>query len=147
MQPAKGYHVELSLPIPPLTTAAVLAEAFVAATPLAGGLRLAGTLEFSGINHRMVMKRLDLLRRGARRYLHGIDDARTRATWCGLRPCTADGLPVIGWAPRAPDLFIATGHAMMGFTLGPLTGRLVSEALVDGKPSLDLAGLGPERFR
>lgn len=147
MQPAKGYHVELSLPTPPLTTAAVLAEAFVAATPLAGGLRLAGTLEFSGINHRMVMKRLDMLRRGARRYLHGIDDARTRATWCGLRPCTADGLPVIGWAPRAPDLFIATGHAMMGFTLGPLTGRLVSEALLDGKPSLDLAGLGPERFR
>lgn len=146
MQAGKGYHVELSQPSPCITKACVLAEAYIAMNPTGGVLRLAGTLEFSGINHHMVQKRLDMMKIGARKYLHGIDGTDVVNTWCGLRPCTADGLPAIGWAPQVTDLFIATGHAMMGFALGPVTGRLACEAIFDGETSMDLAPLSPGRF-
>jgi D-amino-acid dehydrogenase len=146
LQAGKGYHVNLSgLPVRPGTTS-VLAETFVAVTPLDGGLRLAGTVELSGLNLRIAPHRLARLSAGARDYLRGIDEARVESTWCGLRPLTPDGLPAIGWAPRARGVFIATGHAMMGFLLGPLTGRLVSEALLDGRLSLDAGAMRADRF-
>jgi D-amino-acid dehydrogenase len=146
MQPGKGYHVDLDETSHLPSTTCVLAETFVAATPLNGGLRLAGTVELSGMNLEIVQKRLEMLSVGARAYIRGIDEARVRSTWCGLRPLTADGLPVIGWAPGVDGVFVATGHAMMGFLLGPLTGRLASEALLDGKTSLDVAALAADRF-
>jgi D-amino-acid dehydrogenase len=124
----------------------VLAERHVAVTPMAGMLRLSGTVEFSGINHRMVQARLDQLTAAARLYLRGIGQTQTVSEWCGLRPCTADGLPVIGWAPRPAGVFVATGHARMGFTLGPVTGRLASECILDGKPSMDLQPMRVDRF-
>ena len=58
----------------------------------------------------------------------------------------ADGLPVVGACPGADGVYIATGHAMMGFTLGPVTGRLISEMIVDGTPSIDIDLLSPYRF-
>jgi len=146
MQAGKGYHIELSRPDPCITRACVLAEAYVAMNPTGGVLRLAGTLEFSGINHRMVRRRLEMLKTNAAMHMHGIDETKIVNEWCGLRPCTADGLPAIGWAPHVGDLFIATGHAMMGFALGPVTGRLACEAILDGETSMDLAPLSPGRF-
>lgn len=146
MQPGKGYHVDLDETSHLPSTTCVLAETFVAATPLNGGLRLAGTVELSGMNLEIVQKRLDMLSVGARAYIRGIDEARVKSTWCGLRPLTADGLPVIGWAPGVDGVFVATGHAMMGFLLGPLTGRLASEALLDGKTSLEISALAADRF-
>jgi D-amino-acid dehydrogenase len=146
MQPAKGYHLNLTAPDPCPTIGCVCAERYVAVTPMDDGLRLAGTLELSGINDRLVQKRLDMLRIGAGRYLHGIDATEIRSQWCGLRPCTADGLPVIGWAPHVGSLFIATGHAMMGFVLGPVTGKAVAACILGDEPSLDLTPLDPARF-
>jgi len=145
MQPAKGYHVELTGG-PPLASAGVLAEVFVACTPMDGRLRLAGTLELSGINDRIVPKRVEMLLVGPRRYLAGVDAATVGPPWCGMRPCTADGLPVIGWTKKVDRLFIATGHAMMGFTLGPLAGRIASECILDGKPSEDISAFDVDRF-
>ena len=147
MQAGKGYHRNISRPTPCLSMASVLAERHVAVTPMAGLLRLSGTVEFSGINHRMVQKRLDMLTAAARQYLRGIGQTQTLSEWCGLRPCTADGLPVVGWAPRPGGVFIATGHARMGFTLGPVTGRLASECILDGRPSVDISALRAERFQ
>jgi D-amino-acid dehydrogenase len=147
MQPAKGYHVDLTRPEPCTNTACVCAERYVAVTPMAGGLRLAGTLELSGINHRIVQQRVDMLRRGARLYLRGIDEARAGEPWCGLRPCIADGLPIVGWAPDVDRLFIATGHAMMGFALGPLAGRVACECVLGDEPSVDIRGLRADRLR
>jgi len=146
MQPGKGYHVELRSTSHRPTTTCVLAETFVAVTPLDGGLRLAGTVELSGLNLRMVQARLDMLRRGAAAYVRGIDDAEAAGTWCGLRPMTGDGLPVVGWAPGVEGVFIATGHAMMGFLLGPLSGKLASEALLDGEMSVQAPAVFPSRF-
>lgn len=146
MQPAKGYHLELTAPQPNVSTACVLAEKAVAATPMNGGLRLAGTVELSGLNHNLVQKRLDMLPIGTREYLRGIDQCTPRSSWCGLRPCTADGMPVIGWAPRCENVFLATGHAKMGFALGPVTGQLISECILDDAPSIDLTSMNPSRF-
>jgi D-amino-acid dehydrogenase len=146
MQAGKGYHVNLSgLPLRPSTTC-VLAETFVAVTPLDGGLRLAGTVELSGVNLQMMRRRLERLGAGAGDYLEGIGEARVDSTWCGLRPLTGDGLPVVGWAPRPEGVYVTTGHAMMGFLLGPLTGKLAAEELLDGAPSLDITALRADRF-
>lgn len=146
MQAGKGYHLQLrGLPVRPETTC-VLAETFVAATPIEDGLRLAGTVELAGVDRSVTRPRLKALRTGARGYLRGIDRAEIVSSWCGLRPLTADGLPVIGRPRKARDVVIATGHAMMGFLLGPLSGRLVSEILLDGRPSLEIAALDVNRF-
>ncbi len=146
MQAGKGYHRNVTRPDPCLNVASVLAERHVAVTPMGGVLRLSGTVEFSGINHRLVPRRLEMLSEGAREYLEGIEATSVVSEWCGLRPCTADGLPVVGWAPRPAGLFVATGHARMGFTLGPATGRIASECILDGRPSIDITAMRVERF-
>jgi D-amino-acid dehydrogenase len=146
MEPGKGYHLQLTAPAVAPRTAMVLRERFVAATPMGDQLRLAGTIELSGLNHRLMERRLQMLLISAQPYLRGLDEVEIRSRWCGLRPCTADGLPVIGWAPGVQDVFIATGHAMMGFALGPITGKLISQCLLEGTASMDLAPLAPSRF-
>ncbi len=139
LQAGKGYHLVLEETTHRPTTTSVLAESFVAVTPLEGGLRLAGTVELAGLDLSMNTTRCRQLLRGAAEYIRGIDQARVQSTWCGLRPLTASGLPAIGWAGGLDRVFVATGHAMMGFLLGPLTGRLAAEAILDGRTSLDLA--------
>jgi D-amino-acid dehydrogenase len=138
MQPAKGYHVMVDQPPTPLKIACSLGEVFVAATPIGGQLRLAGTLEISGLNHLMRQERLDMLQPGAAKFIQGVSQSRVHSTWCGLRPCAADGLPIIGWAPKTPGLFVATGHAMMGFWLAPVTGELVAQTLCNEPQEIDL---------
>src|SRR5262249_47423844 len=66
--------------------------------------------------------------------------------WRGLRPCSPDGLPYIGRTACCTNLVVATGHAMMGITLGPITGRLVASILSGEKPEIDIALLSPDRY-
>lgn len=145
MQPARGYHVQLKgLPALP-SSGCVLHETYVAATPMRDELRLAGTLEIAPLGRPWMQERLAALRTGASQYIEGIEDARVVSEWAGYRPCTHDGLPAVGVPECAPGLVVATGHAMLGMTFGPVTGKLVAE-LVDGDPSYDLAPLSPDRF-
>jgi len=144
MEAGKGYHV--SVPDPGLAVAGVMSESYVAVTPMAGRLRLAGTVEFSGINQTLRPRRLAMLPLGAARYLKAIDRSDVRDAWCGLRPCTADGLPAIGRTKAAEHLLIGTGHAMMGFALGPVTGRFLADLALDQQPAMDLAPFDPDRF-
>jgi D-amino-acid dehydrogenase len=116
-------------------------------SPIGEFVRFAGTLEFSGENHRIRRPRLEQLTRGAAQYMDGIGEAEALSEWCGLRPCTPDGLPVVGRVPGTLGAFVATGHAMLGLTLGPITGRLVAEFIIDGAPSMDVSLLSPARFR
>ncbi len=146
MQAGKGYHRDITRPDPCPRVATVLTEKHVAVTPIGNVLRLSGTVEFSGINDRMIPKRLNMLNAAARHYIRGTGQTQTVSEWCGLRPCTADGLPVVGWAARPAGVFVATGHARMGFTLGPVTGRLASECILDGRPSFDITPLRVDRF-
>lgn len=146
MQAGKGYHRDLEQDEPRLTTPCVLAERFVACTPIDGRLRLAGTLEFTGVNHIMRRERLEALSIGAREYLKGVDGKAPISEWCGLRPCAADGLPIIGMAPRMKGLCVATGHAMLGMTLGPITGAIIRQLLTRQTPSLDISPMRVDRF-
>jgi D-amino-acid dehydrogenase len=68
------------------------------------------------------------------------------APWRGLRPCSPDGLPYIGRTAACSNLVVATGHAMLGMTLGPITGRLVAGILSGEKPEIDIALLSPDRY-
>ncbi len=146
MQAGKGYHIDIEQDEPRLSTPCVLGERFVACTPIGDRLRLAGTLEFTGVNDAMRKERLDAIVRGANIYVKGISRRTVYSQWCGLRPCAADGLPIIGWAPQTRGLCIATGHAMLGMTLGPITGQLVCELLTDAKSSVDLTPMRVDRL-
>jgi D-amino-acid dehydrogenase len=146
MQAGKGYHLDLEPPSPPLETPAVLMERAIAVTPMADRLRLAGTVEFSGVNRNLVASRVRMLSAGASEYLSGISGARGLTEGCDLRPCTADGLPVLGWAPHLQGLLISTGGAKMGMTLGPALGQLAAELLLEGRTSLDVTSLQADRF-
>jgi D-amino-acid dehydrogenase len=147
--PAKGYHVDRPLDdpgTPALDTACLLVETSVFCTPMPGRLRLAGTLEFSGINDRLRRRRLDQLTRGARPFLEELREGPTSSEWCGLRPCTPDGLPVVGPLPGWGGVYAATGHAMLGLTFGPVTGEIVADLVIDGEASMPVRGMDPGRF-
>ena len=146
LEPARGYHRELeSVPHRP-GTGGVLRETFIAYTPMFDRLRLAGTLELTGHGRPWNRRRVDHLVEAASRYIRDVDQATLGAEWAGYRPCTPDGMPLIGEVPWARGLVVATGHAMMGMILGPITGRLVSEILCDGSPSIETPLLDAARF-
>lgn len=79
-----------------------------------------------------------MLQPGAARYIRGVAESKPLSHWCGLRPCTSDGLPILGWSPRTRGLLVATGHAMMGYWLAPVTGELTAQLVVGDTPSVDL---------
>ncbi|MFO0829575.1 MAG: FAD-dependent oxidoreductase [Phycisphaerales bacterium] len=147
---ARGYHVQLSgLPRQP-STGMVLHETFVAVTPMQhddeAQVRLAGTLEIDRLGQPWRRERMNMLAKGATRYLHGIESATAISEWAGYRPCTPDGMPVLGFIPSAPHLLIATGHAMLGMTLGPITGEAAVEMLFGETPCFDVSMLRADRF-
>jgi D-amino-acid dehydrogenase len=149
IQPAKGYHRDLPVGFggaPEMNITVMLGERYVFCTPLGGFLRLAGTLELSGLNHRMVGPRLSNLNESAAKYVEGMENPVSTDDWVGLRPVTPDGMPMIGAAPSLEGLYVANGHAMLGLTLGPITGKLMADMIVGKKPSRDLAPLRPDRF-
>ncbi len=151
VQPGKGYHRDLPVgegAAPPLRLASVLHETSVFCTPLGEDVvRFAGTMEFSGLNDVMRPERLEQLTTAARRYLPGLGRASSVSEWCGLRPMASDGLPIVGPLPGVEGVAVATGHGMLGLTLAPVTGVLVADQILDGRPSLDYAkGLFPARF-
>jgi D-amino-acid dehydrogenase len=150
LQAAKGYHrdrVPQTGQTPALRQTCMLGEASVFCTPMDGFVRFAGTLEFSGINEQVRRPRLEQLTSAAGHYFEGMGPVEAVSEWCGLRPCLSDGLPALGPVPGCAGAFVATGHAMLGLTLGPVTGKLIAEYIVDGAPSLEVSALLPARFR
>lgn len=149
VQAGKGYHRDLKIGsggAPPLNITCVFSETSVFCTPMDGFVRFAGTMEFSGVNHKIRRARLEQLTTAAADYLRTIDTRDTQSEWCGLRPCTPDGLPIIGPVPGHAGLFVATGHGMLGLTLAPVTGKLIAEYVLDREPSLKIERLQIDRF-
>jgi D-amino-acid dehydrogenase len=147
IQPAKGYSITVKTPEPALPIPIWLTESKVTVTPMGGILRFAGTLELAGLNFSINQRRVDAIRRAVREYLVGMDEYETLEVWRGLRPLTPDGLPIIATSKTWSNLIIATGHGMQGISLGPITGKLVAQLAAKETPSVNLAGLGEERFR
>jgi D-amino-acid dehydrogenase len=147
LEGGKGYHLDLEPAAGDPRIPISFDEAHVIATPLPGPLRLSGTLELAGLDTSISRVRVEAIRRAAARVL-AIDENREELdVWAGLRPCTPDGLPVIGRPYGVEPLVLATGHARKGFSLAPVTGRLVAELYAGEPTSVDLGPLSPDRFR
>jgi len=147
LEGGKGYHVDLERAEGDPRIPTWLQESWAIATPLRGRLRLAGTLELAGLDLSIDRARADAVRRGGERGLRGLEGRRVIDVWAGLRPCTPDGLPLIGRPAGVAGLVLATGHAMKGVSLAPVTAQLVGELVAGEQPSHDLAPFRPERFR
>ena len=146
IQAGKGYQIntvrETGITIP-----ALLVEAKVAVTPMNGFTRFAGTMELAGINDTINPKRVKAISKSVSNYYQGLSLTKEEEATAdyGLRPCSPDGLPYIGRTHKYKNLIIASGHAMMGWSLGPPTGKLVSEIISDKKLSLDIKPFHPDR--
>lgn len=147
LEPAKGYHVEIAANGRQVGLPIYMEDARVIATPLGGRLRFAGTLELSGRDSKLDPIRLSALRRAGERVLELAPQTGPERSWQGLRPCTPDGLPAVGWADGVDNMVLATGHAMLGITLAPVTAEIVADLVGGDQSRHDLAPLAPERFR
>ena len=146
VEAGKGYSVTITQPAVRPTRPLYLYEWRVGASPFDGGLRLGGTMELSGNNARIPRSRITAIRRAAELYCPGSETGEAQLEWTGMRPLTPDGLPAIGRAPGWDNLYVATGHAMLGVTLAPVTGLAVAELMTGASSSFDLRPFDPARF-
>ncbi len=137
MQAGKGYSLTLPEPVQLPKLCSIFAEAKVAITPMGKQLRFAGTMEVGGNDLSVNKRRVQGIIKSVREYFPQFDvsDFEGVEPWAGLRPCSPDGVPYIGKLPNFENTVVATGHAMMGLSLGPVTGQMVAD-LLDGQ-SLD----------
>jgi D-amino-acid dehydrogenase len=148
LQAGKGYSLTLPHPHHLPQICAILTEARIAVTPMHGALRFGGTMEIAGLNEDINLRRVQGIIKAVPQYYPDFTpiDFVGIESWRGLRPCTPDGLPYLGRTARYRNLTIATGHAMMGLSLGPISGKLAAEMLAGEKPEIDLKGLDPDRY-
>tara|TARA_B100000767_G_scaffold235464_1_gene228753 strand:- start:24459 stop:25712 length:1254 start_codon:yes stop_codon:yes gene_type:complete len=146
IQAGKGYRINVKAPTG-ITMPTLLMESKVAVTPMQGFTRFSGTMEIAGINNTIRMNRVEAIAEAASKYYEGVQllkEDKEQAK-CGLRPLSPDGLPFIGRHSSCKNIIMATGHAMMGWSLGPGTGKLVSELISNKKTSMDISRFSPER--
>lgn len=148
MQPGKGYsytydYVEKNIKYP-----AILVDGRCAITPWGNQLRIGGTMELSGINNKVLVKRMQGIYNAAKDFYPGlkIDFPPADKIWNGLRPVTPDGLPYIGRAREYQNVIIAGGHAMLGISQGTGTGLLVSQIIENKKPEITISAFDLKRF-
>ncbi len=148
LQPGKGYsytypHVENNLKYP-----AILVDGRCAITPWGNQLRIGGTMELSGINNKVLVKRMQGIYDSAIDFYPGlkIDFPPADKIWNGLRPVTPDGLPYIGKHSSYDNVVIAGGHAMLGISEGTGTGKLVTEIIQRKTTSVNISAFKVERF-
>ncbi len=147
MQAGKGYSfnasIESTIQIP-----SIFLEARVAVTPMGGSIRFGGTMEIAGVNHTINMNRVKGIVDSIPAYYPemNIRMPEQQEVWHGLRPCSPDGLPYIGKSKQIQNLTIATGHAMLGLSLGAGTGKLVQQLIAHDQTSISMEGFDPERY-
>ncbi len=148
LQAGKGYSLTVEQPRQLPQLCSIFTEARVAVTPMNGQLRFGGTMEIAGLDESITDRRVQGIIRSVPQYFpaYRVEDFAGITPWRGLRPCSPDGMPYLGRTRAASNLVIATGHAMMGLSLGPITGRLVGQLLAAETPSIDLRRLSPDRF-
>jgi D-amino-acid dehydrogenase len=148
MQAGKGYSLTIPNPICRPLACAILTEARVAVTPMGNSLRFGGTMEMAGLDESINPRRVAGIIQAVTEYYPQFktSDFVGVAAWRGLRPCPPDGMPYLGRSRTWENLIVATGHGMMGISLGPITGRLVSDLLAGRSSMIDLTLLSPDRF-
>jgi D-amino-acid dehydrogenase len=148
IEPAKGFS--LTFKRPPLCPATPfnLAEARVFYTPMVDMVRFSGTLGLCGFDLAIDRRRTQAILDSVPAYLPDFDPRSLELVeiWRGLRPCSPDGLPLIGRSTRYDNVILATGHGMLGISLAPITGKMVSQLSANEIPPIDMAPLSVERF-
>jgi D-amino-acid dehydrogenase len=148
MQAGKGYSLTIEKPRFKLKKPMILSERRVAVTPMGDTLRFGGTMEIAGHVDRVRPERIEQIKAAAQVYFPEMSTADFDGIqpWFGYRPVSPDGMPYIGRFAKQANLTAACGHAMLGVTLAPITGHVVSELLTGRKPSVDLSLTNPDRF-
>jgi D-amino-acid dehydrogenase len=148
MQAGKGYSLTVPNPRQLPAICSIFTEARVAVTPMGGTLRFGGTMEIAGLNEKISPQRVQGIIESVPNYYPEFkeNDFSGIQPWVGLRPCSPDGLPYLGRFSSYKNLSAATGHSMMGLSLGPVSGKLMSEILSDEKPEISTGMLRPDRY-
>ena len=148
LQSGKGYSFTLRDREANVQIPSILTEAKVAVTPMGTDLRFAGTMEITDIDLSINTERVKGIVNAIPNYYPEIQVQlpERELIWKGLRPCSPDGLPYIGRSGSFSNLVISTGHAMMGISLAPATGKLVSELVSNQRLSMNIEAFQPERF-
>ena len=148
VQPAKGYSVTTHRPDPCPHIPFMLVEAKIAATPMGEKLRFAGTLELAGMDMSINRRRVAAIMNAVPHYVPSWQPGALELleVWRGLRPCTPDGLPFMGRAAAYDNLTVAAGHAMIGVSLGPVTGAVTARLVQGEDPGLDLNLCDVDRY-
>ena len=147
--PGKGYSFTLSGRLERPKIPSILCEGKVAVTPMGNDLRFGGTMEITHVKDVVINKNRV---QGIVNTIHSfyptlnIEMPQAKDTWLGFRPCSPDGMPYIGRLSGLSNGIVATGHSMMGLSMGPATGFLVNEMISERTISLDMIGFNPERF-
>lgn len=146
IQPARGYSMTMSATKTMPSHALILGERRIAVSPMAGLLRFTGRLEVGNYSMEPNPIWIQRIENSAREYLRLDEKLNVKETWAGLRPTTPDGVPIIGKSPKHENLFLATGHAMLGLSLGPGTGQVIAELLNGKEIAFNLNPFQLERF-
>jgi len=148
LMPGKGYSFMTTAFEGKVKHPALLLEARVALTPMGGKVRIGGTMELAPINHRINIKRVEGIVNAIPDYYpdYRLPMPDSREIWHGFRPCSPDGLPYLGRSKSVDNLIVAGGMGMMGLSLGPAAGKIVSELANQDSLSADIKLFQPERF-
>jgi D-amino-acid dehydrogenase len=146
LQAGKGYSFAVQPKRMP-TRLLELPDAYVVAAPLGDRLRIAGTMEFDGTTDRFHPERIQAIVRRLGPMLRDVDLSQRTEEWMGPRPMTPDGLPILGSLASHPRVVLATGHNMLGITLGPVTGLVIADLVCGDGSGIDLSPFAPARFR
>ncbi|MBL7030724.1 MAG: FAD-dependent oxidoreductase [Candidatus Marinimicrobia bacterium] len=148
MMGGKGYSVTIKSPIQKPAIPALLIDARIASTPMEDQWRIGGTMTITESNKNINERKLNAMFKSVQNYYPDFDLAwvKNLEPWVGLRPLSADGLPYIGPFGQYPNLIGATGHAMLGISLAPITGQLVNHIISGNDPGVDMSMLSPDRF-
>jgi D-amino-acid dehydrogenase len=149
MAAGRGFGFTLPNPPEPLEIPLILVEARIAVTPMADGMRFVGAMELGrpGSPPPGESPRVRGMRKRIPRYLPAYAQVSwPKEVWTGLRPCSPDGVPYVGWTRAAGRLIVATGHAMMGMSLGPVTGEMVGRLACGEEMGFPSEPLSPDRF-
>jgi len=146
IEAGKGYSFSVPTSTLCLSRALLLSEAKVAVTPFEEKVRFAGTLELSGIDYRINLRKLEAIRESSSSYFSAKLPEVMNEAWSGLRPCTPDGLPIISNVPQVDNLVIASGHGMLGVSLAPITGKLAAQLACRASTDFDLSLLSLSRM-
>jgi D-amino-acid dehydrogenase len=146
IEQGKGYSVTMARPSPCPRYPMLFPEHRVGVSPFDQGYRLGSMMEFAGFDSSIPARRIQQLHDAAAHYLASPAPTGTLQTWYGWRPMTWDSLPIIGRTPRLQNVFLATGHNMLGMSLATATGKLIAELMAGRMTHIDPTAFSPQRF-